>query len=95
MADMKSTFTNPLIAQYLSGLGADLMKYGGNTNEGLQLTETNKVTNQSIKANNMMKMIQQALGPDGSSMKADSKGINLNLTKDSAMFKNVRKPHFS
>lgn len=78
---------NPLVAQYLSGLGADLMKYGGNTNEGLQLTKTNEVTNQNIKSNNMMKLMQQALGPDGSSVKVDNKGVKIDVTPDSEMYK--------
>ena len=80
---------NPLIAQYLSGLGADLMKYGANTDKGFQMENVNAVTNQSIKSNSMMKLLQNALSPDGSSVNADGKGITIKATNDSAMYKNL------
>ena len=80
---------NPLVAQYLSGLGADLMKYGGNTNNGLQLENVNAITNQSIKNNSMLKLMQHALGPDGSSVKVGADGVNIKITPDSEMFKNL------
>ena len=79
MADLSSALTNPLIAQYLSGLGADLMKYGANTDKGLQLENVNAITNQSIKTNSMNKLMQQILGPDESKMTLSNKGINLSL----------------
>ena len=86
MADFK---INPLVAQYLSGLGADLMEYGANTDKGIQLKNVNAITNQSIKANNMMKLMEQALSQDGSSVKVDSKGIKLDITPGSGMYKNL------
>jgi|GEM_PF-1882417 len=85
MADL----INPLVAQYLSGLGSDLMKYGANTNNGLQLENVNAITNQSIKSNNMMKLLQSALGPDGSSVNIDNRGVTLKATNDSELFKQM------
>jgi hypothetical protein len=89
MADFSSALTNPLVAQYLSGLGADLMKYGGNTNEGLQLNKTNEITAQNIKSNNMMKLLQHALGPDGSSVKVGAGKVDISIPADSEMYKNL------
>ena len=79
MADLSSALTNPLVAQYLSGLGADLMKYGANTDKGLQLENVNAITNQSIKTNSMNKLMQTILGDNDSKMTLGKDGMTLKI----------------
>jgi hypothetical protein len=80
---------NPLIAQYLSGLGADLMKYGANTDKGFQMENVNAVTNQSIKSNNMMKLLQNALGPNKDSIKLSKGKVDMSFNEGSELYKNL------
>lgn len=75
MADL----INPLVAQYLAGLGADLMKYGGDTSKGLQLENVNAITNQSIKANSMKKLMSTILGDNDSKMTFGKDGATIKI----------------
>lgn len=77
---MANILTNPLLAQYLSGLGADLMKYGGNTSEGLQLSNVNAITKENSKARASAKLMKHFLDPsNNSNLKIDKKGITFSL----------------
>lgn len=78
---------SPLMIQYLAGLSNDLSAYGANTDKGFQPTGINKVTNENIKAQGLMKLLKQTLGPDGSSMSIGKDGIKVNATQDSDLFR--------
>lgn len=87
---------NKLFAQYLASAGADLAKYGANTNAGFQPTEINAVTNQSIKAQNAanaqqkyLQLVQSFLGPDKSTLTVGPGKLAMNITSDSPMFKSI------
>jgi len=80
--------SNKLLAKYISSFGADLAKYGGNTDQGMQFTNVNNTTNQQIQSQNFAKLMSQLLSQDESSGKFDNKGITINTRKDSALYKN-------
>jgi hypothetical protein len=79
----------PLLTQYLVGVSNDLSAYGGDTSKGFQPTNINKVTNQNISSQNMLKLIQHALGPDESKVVLDSKGVKLDIPKGSNLYKSL------
>lgn len=93
---LSELFQNKLFLQYLAGAGADLSAYGADTGKGFQPTNINATTQQNISSQNFMKLLQQLLGPDGTKGTFDSKGISLNIPKESQMFSSIlggEEPH--
>jgi len=80
--------SNKLLIKYLTSMGSDLMKYGGDTSQGMQFTNTNNVTNQQVQTQQFTQLMQQLLSEDGSSGKFDKKGITVNADKGSALYRN-------
>ena len=74
-----SLFQNKLFLQYLSGAGADIA-----SGKGLG-PNVNAITQQNIQTQNMMKFMQQLLGPDGSKGTFSKAGVNLTIPKENAM----------
>ena len=64
------------------------MKYGENTDKGMQFTNANNVTNQQIQNQQFAQLMSQLLSEDPSSGKFDSKGVTVDAGKDSALYKN-------
>jgi len=68
---------NKLFLQYLSAAGADI-----SAEKGLG-PNVNAVTQQNIQAQNMMKLMKQFLGPDGSKATFSKDGVKINIPQDS------------
>lgn len=81
---LSKLMSNKLLMQYLSNAGKDLSKYGGDTDKGMQFTNTNAVTTQSIQAKNYADLMTQLLGPD-EERGFENKEVTLN---DSILYKN-------
>jgi len=79
MDKIDNIFQNKLFLQYLSGLGG-AMSAGQPVGPAI-----NNITQQNIRSQNMMKMLQQLLGPDGSKATFSNAGINLTIPKENAM----------
>jgi hypothetical protein len=73
---------DPRMIQAIIGLGADLSAYGANTDKGMQFDSLNAVTTKNIQAQNMLGLIKQALGPDNLNIKANNKGLTINVPND-------------
>ena len=67
---------NKLFLQYLSAAGADI-----SAEKGLG-PNVNAVTQQNIQAQNMMKLMKQFLGPDGSKATFSKDGVKINIPQD-------------
>lgn len=70
---------NKLFLQYLSGAGADI-----SSGKGLG-PNVNAITQQNIQAQNMMKLMQRLMGPDGSKATFSKTGLDLHLPKEDQM----------
>lgn len=71
-----SLFQNKLFLQYLAGAGADIA-----AGKGLG-PSVNAITQQNIQSQNMMKLMKQLLGPDGSKATISNAGMNLTIPPD-------------
>ena len=80
---------NPAFIQALVGMGADLSAHGANTDKGFQPTNLNASTNQSIKANSFMKLMQNALSQDNSDLKLSKDGMTIKAGTDSELLKAI------
>jgi hypothetical protein len=61
---LSNLMSNKLLMQYLMNAGKSLMRYGGDTSKGLQFTEMNATTANSIRNKSQMKLLSEMLGPD-------------------------------
>ena len=97
MEGLDALLQNKLAMQYLAGLGADLSAYGANTDKGFQPANVNAVTNQSITAQNannqqqkLLQWMAEAFNPaTKSTMSIGAGGVNMKLSPESAMFKDL------
>ena len=83
---MSNLLSNKLLMQYLSNMGKDLANYGGNTDKGMQFTNTNATTMESIRANNYAALMKQLLGPEDENKAVVNKDLSL---KDSTLYKSI------
>lgn len=75
MSGLGNLFQNKLFLQYLAGAGQDLMSgKPGNVNA---------ITQQNIQSQNLMKMLKQMLGPDGTKGTFDNTGMTLKVPTES------------
>ena len=80
---LSNLLQNKLFLQYLSGAGADI-----SSGKGLG-ANVNNITQQNISSQNMAKLLQQVLGPDGTKATLSNTGINLTIPKETALFSNL------
>ena len=84
---IEKVLSNPLLAKYLTSIGADLMKYGSNTDQGMQYTNTNNVTNQQVQSQQFALLMTQLLSEDESTGKFDKKGATVKPDPNSPLYR--------
>jgi hypothetical protein len=83
MEGLDSLIQNKLLLQYLAGAGADI-----SSGQGIG-PNVNAVTQQNIQSQNMMKLLKQLLGPDGTKATFSNTGMNLTVPKESTIFGSI------